>query len=59
MAPILDVKNLVKKYKSVEAVNGASFRVEKGVCFGLLGPNGAGKTTTIEVIEDVIAPTSG
>ena len=59
MTPILDVKNLVKKYKSVEAVNGTSFRVEKGVCFGLLGPNGAGKTTTIEVIEDVIAPTSG
>jgi len=59
MAAILEVKNLVKKYKSVLAVNGASFSVEKGTCFGLLGPNGAGKTTTIEVIEDVIPPTSG
>jgi ABC-2 type transport system ATP-binding protein len=59
MAAILEVKNLVKKYKTVAAVNGASFSVEKGVCFGLLGPNGAGKTTTIEVIEDVITPTSG
>ena len=59
MAAILEVKNLVKKYKSVTAVNGASFSVEKGVCFGLLGPNGAGKTTTIEVIEGVIRPTSG
>ena len=59
MAAILEVKNLVKKYKSVTAVNGASFSVEKGVCFGLLGPNGAGKTTTIEVIEGVIKPTSG
>jgi ABC-2 type transport system ATP-binding protein len=59
MAAILEVKNLVKKYKSVTAVSGASFSVEKGICFGLLGPNGAGKTTTIEVIEDVIRPTSG
>lgn len=59
MAAILEVKNLVKKYKSILAVNGASFSVEKGICFGLLGPNGAGKTTTIEVIEDVIPPTSG
>ena len=59
MAAILEVKNLVKKYKSILAVNGASFSVEKGICFGLLGPNGAGKTTTIEVIEDVVPPTSG
>ena len=59
MAAILEVKNLVKKYKAVAAVNGASFSVERGGCFGLLGPNGAGKTTTIEVIEDVITATSG
>jgi ABC-2 type transport system ATP-binding protein len=59
MAALLEVKNLVKKYKTVDAVNGASFSVEQGVCFGLLGPNGAGKTTTIEIIEDVIPPTSG
>jgi len=59
MAALLEVKNLVKKYKTVTAIDGASFSVEKGVCFGLLGPNGAGKTTTIEVIEDVIPPTAG
>ena len=59
MAALLEVKNLIKKYKTVAAVNGASFSVETGVCFGLLGPNGAGKTTAIEVIEDVIPPTSG
>jgi ABC-2 type transport system ATP-binding protein len=59
LAAILEVKNLVKKYKSILAVNGASFSVEKGNCFGLLGPNGAGKTTTIEVIEGVVPPTSG
>ena len=59
MAVLLEVKNLVKKYKSILAVNGTSFSVDKGVCFGLLGPNGAGKTTTIEVVEDVIPPTAG
>ncbi len=59
MEPILEVKNLVKKYDKVIAVDGVSFAIDKGVCFGLLGPNGAGKTTTIEVIEDVIRPTAG
>ena len=59
MAALLEVKNLFKKYKNIPAVNGVSFGVEQGVCLGLLGPNGAGKTTTIEVIEDVIPPTSG
>ncbi|MGD2272098.1 MAG: ABC transporter ATP-binding protein [Desulfobacterales bacterium] len=59
MAPLLEVKNLVKKYESLVAVNGVSFSIEPGLCFGLLGPNGAGKTTTIEVIEDVLSPTSG
>jgi ABC-2 type transport system ATP-binding protein len=59
MEPILEVKDLVKKYDKVVAVNGISFALRQGICFGLLGPNGAGKTTTIEVIEDVIPPTSG
>ena len=59
MDTILEVKNLVKKYNQVVAVDGISFGLRKGVCFGLLGPNGAGKTTTIEVIEDVITPTAG
>ena len=56
---MLEVKNLVKKYKKLTAVDGVSFTIKQGQCFGLLGPNGAGKTTTIEVIEDVIPPTSG
>ena len=59
MESILEVKNLVKKYNQVVAVDGISFALRKGICFGLLGPNGAGKTTTIEVIEDVIRPTAG
>lgn len=59
MEPLLEVKNLVKKYDRVVAVDGVSFALQPGVCFGLLGPNGAGKTTTIEIIEDVIPPTAG
>ena len=43
----------------VEAVNGLSLDVNSGECFGLLGPNGAGKTTTIEILEGLLAPTSG
>ncbi len=56
---ILEVKELTKHYKTVKAVNGISFSIPKGVCFGLLGPNGAGKTTTIEMIEGITKPTSG
>lgn len=59
MADILEVRNLVKTYPGVKAVNGISFSIPTGACFGLLGPNGAGKTTTIEVIEGVISPDSG
>ena len=59
MAAILEVINLTRRYDEVTAVNGISFTIEAGCCFGLLGPNGAGKTTTIEVIEDVIRPSSG
>ncbi len=56
---LLEIKNLVKIYKEVVAVDGISFSVSEGACFGLIGPNGAGKTTTIEVIEDIVPPTSG
>ncbi len=59
MTPILSVRNLEKHFGEVRAVDGVSFDIHRGVCFGLLGPNGAGKTTTIEVIEDIIPPTSG
>jgi ABC-2 type transport system ATP-binding protein len=59
MEPLLEVRNLVKDYGGLRAVNGISFAIEAGTCFGLLGPNGAGKTTTIEVIEGIASPTSG
>lgn len=57
--PILEVRNLIKKYPSVTAVDGLSLAVPEGICFGLLGPNGAGKTTTIEIMEGILAANSG
>ena len=57
--PILEVVDLVKRYRTVEAVAGISFAIPAGTCFGLLGPNGAGKTTALEVIEGIIPATSG
>ena len=59
MTPVIEVQNLVKRYGSVSAVDGVSFAVPEGECFGLLGPNGAGKTTTIEVLEGIQKPTQG
>ncbi len=59
MAPIIEIKDLVKQFKDVRAVDGISFSVEEGSITGLLGPNGAGKTTTIQMILDLITPTSG
>jgi ABC-2 type transport system ATP-binding protein len=50
---------LIKDYGTVRAVNGLELEVHKGECFGLLGPNGAGKTTTVEILEGLLAPTSG
>jgi len=61
---IITVKNLIKYYQSskakeVKAVDDVSFTIKAGHCFGLLGPNGAGKTTTIEILEGIIAASSG
>lgn len=52
-------RGLVKDYGAVRAVNGLDLEVRSGECFGLLGPNGAGKTTTVEILEGLLAPTSG
>jgi ABC-2 type transport system ATP-binding protein len=57
--PILEVRNLVKQYPGVTAVDGLSLTVPEGICLGLLGPNGAGKTTTIEIMEGILEATSG
>ena len=57
--PVIQVKNLVKKYDDTFAVNKISFEVKKGEIFGILGPNGAGKTTTLEIIETILSKTEG
>lgn len=59
MTTLLEVRNLVKHYGNVHAVNDISFSIPQGCCLGLLGPNGAGKTTTIEIMEGITEATSG
>jgi len=56
----IECRDLRKTYDGkVEAVRGLHLEIQTGECFGLLGPNGAGKTTTIEILEGLLAPTSG
>lgn len=59
MGNIIEVENLVKNYKTVEAVKGISFNVEEGSFFAFLGINGAGKSTTINILCTVLTKTSG
>ena len=59
MPAIIEVENLRKSYGSAVAVDGISFTVQTGECFGLLGPNGAGKTTTIRMIYGFTPRESG
>ena len=56
---VIEVKNLVKKYEGITAVDNISFEVKRGEIFGLLGPNGAGKTTTLEIMETLRKPSGG
>jgi len=55
----VDVKNLVKHYGSIRAVNDISFNVNEGEIFGLIGPNGAGKTTVLRVMSTLLKISSG
>ena len=57
--PMIEVRDLVKKFGDFCAVNHISFTVERGKIFGFLGPNGAGKTTTIKILTTILHPTSG
>src|ERR1700674_2705184 len=56
---MIEVKNLTKAYGNFVAVNGISFKAERGQILGFLGPNGAGKTTTMRIITGFMPATSG
>ncbi|HUN57850.1 MAG TPA: ATP-binding cassette domain-containing protein [Candidatus Binataceae bacterium] len=56
---MIEVKNLTKSYGSFIAVNGISFKAERGQILGFLGPNGAGKTTTMRIITGFMPATDG
>ncbi|MFA5160892.1 MAG: ABC transporter ATP-binding protein [Elusimicrobiales bacterium] len=56
---MIRLRNLVKKFGDLSAVNGVSIDVQPGEIFGFLGPNGAGKTTTVKIMSGLMRPTSG
>ncbi|HEX6466890.1 MAG TPA: ABC transporter ATP-binding protein, partial [Terriglobales bacterium] len=58
-APVIVVKDLVKKFGETAAVDGLSLSIAGGRLFGFLGPNGAGKSTTIGCITGILDPSSG
>ena len=55
--PVIETRELSKRYGKVQAVDRISFSVESGQVFGFLGPNGSGKTTTIGMLLGIITPT--
>lgn len=59
MTPVLETRQLVRRFGKLTAVDQLDIRIPQGCCFGLLGPNGAGKTTTIEMMEGISQPDAG
>src|ERR671920_89371 len=56
---LISIRNLVKRYQNIIAVNDLNLEIYKNEVFGLLGPNGAGKTTIIHMLATLLKPTSG
>ena len=56
---MIEIRNLVKYYGDILAVNDVTFTVQKGEILGFLGPNGAGKTTTMNILTGYLSATSG
>jgi ABC-2 type transport system ATP-binding protein len=59
MTPVIEIRNLSKRYGRRMAVEGLDLTVEAGEIFGFVGPNGAGKTTTIRIMSTLARPTGG
>ncbi|HVP96740.1 ATP-binding cassette domain-containing protein [Methanoregula sp.] len=57
--PAVSIKELVKTYGTLPAVDNVSLEIEEGEVFGLLGPNGAGKTTLLMMLVTLVCPTAG
>ncbi|HTD67495.1 MAG TPA: ABC transporter ATP-binding protein [Candidatus Limnocylindria bacterium] len=57
--PVIEIKNLVRRYGKLDAVNGLNLTVRAGRCYGFFGRNGAGKTTTIKCLLNLLRQTAG
>ena len=57
--PLLDARQLTKRYGDTTVVDDLSFRIDAGECLGVIGPNGAGKTTTIRMCLGLTEPDAG
>lgn len=55
----ISIRNLVKQFDDVKAVDGLNLDIKQGEIFSLLGPNGAGKSTTINILSGLLEPTEG
>jgi ABC-2 type transport system ATP-binding protein len=59
MAPVVEIRDLSKRFGDIAAVNNLSFDIEAGRVTGFLGPNGAGKSTTLRALLGLVRPSSG
>jgi len=59
MNPILDIKNVEKKFPGCHALQGVDMTIEPGQIIGLLGPNASGKTTLLKIIAGLLQPSAG
>jgi branched-chain amino acid transport system ATP-binding protein len=59
MMPLLEAREVVKRYGDVQALSGVSLTVREGEFVSIIGPNGAGKTTLVNVLTGLLRPTSG
>ena len=55
----VELKNVVKRYNEIQAVNNLDLTINPGEIFGLLGPNGSGKSTTLKMLLGLVQPDSG